>query len=91
MIKTSNEHSGFLFELDPTEAAKKIELHSGGVGTIALKMVMGKSRASVNNKSNKLDNDGNIVSPSSNNDQTYSDNMILPPPPKRTWNCFSCC
>merc|ERR1712218_97931 len=37
-LKLSEEHSGFRFDPDPNDCAKQIEKHSGGKGSIALRM-----------------------------------------------------
>ena len=56
-MKISVEHSGFLFEKEPIESIDKIQKHSGGIGSRALRMTMesnGKQKTEDSKQDNKV-------------------------------------
>ncbi len=55
-LKISHEHSGFIFENDPWETIKKIQKHSGGTGSAALRMSM-----AANQNPENVDGKGDVV------------------------------
>mmetsp|Transcript_12863 Transcript_12863/g.24434 ORF Transcript_12863/g.24434 Transcript_12863/m.24434 type:complete len:230 (-) Transcript_12863:33-722(-) len=76
-LKMSVEHSGFIFQAEPMEAASMLQHHSGGKCSEALLMAQGKDTTSVTKQKEKTDEDRSVPAD------------ILPPPKKESgcW-CF---
>ena len=86
-LKISEEHSGFIFEPDPFESIKKLKVHSGGSGSMALQMSMQNYAVALPNP-NAPGEDWEIQV---DLNQKYEDNYEdLAPRPQRQsiWNCF---
>lgn len=87
LLKISEEHSGFIFEPDPFESIKKLKVHSGGSGSMALQMSMQNYAVTLPNP-NAPGEDWEIQV---DLNQKYEDNYEdLAPRPERQsiWNCF---
>ncbi len=103
-LKISHEHSGFIFENDPWETIKKIQKHSGGTGSAALRMSMttNQNPEDVNGKGD-VDEDKkhshSRMQAKKIHVQVYNDDVgfdegiidLLPPPRRRRFgDLFSC-
>ncbi len=92
-LKISEEHSGFIFEADPFESIKKLKVHSGGAGSMALQMSMNNYAVALPNP-NAPGEDWEIVLENNKHDDDHYDDHYeyedFAPPPRREsiWSCF---
>eukprot|EP00554_Chaetoceros_debilis_P000651 CAMPEP_0194086642 /NCGR_PEP_ID=MMETSP0149-20130528/21896_1 /TAXON_ID=122233 /ORGANISM="Chaetoceros debilis, Strain MM31A-1" /LENGTH=273 /DNA_ID=CAMNT_0038769773 /DNA_START=167 /DNA_END=989 /DNA_ORIENTATION=- len=95
-LKISDEHSGFIFENDPRKTIDRIQKHSGGTGSVALRMTMqefwggdeggeGSLESSDKNEhgASSLSSHG-VEAAAFDNDGESRD--LLPPPPQKKWD-----
>ena len=82
-LKLSVEHSDFIFQPEPTDAAKMLEYHSGGKCSQALLMAQGKSSTGGSTTSTSEAQDA------SSNTRDVSVNLMVPPlKQENRWCCF---
>lgn len=100
-LKLSHEHSGFVFENDPRKSIDRIQKHSGGTGSIALRMTMQESWSGSDQgeggKSSLESSDKNEYGVEVAAFHNNGENRELLPPPRRKsvgyfFSCFqNCC
>jgi hypothetical protein len=87
-LEISEEHSGFIFELDPFESIKKLKQHSGGSGSSALQMSM-QNNAYVMPNPNAPGEEWELkIEPNQPSDVSLYEELIPPPQRKSIWSCF---
>lgn len=91
-LKLSVEHSGFIFQPEPADAAEMLQHHSGGKCSEALLMAQNKDGETTTLSTQSLLS-GSKITPSSEQETSMDERSAPPidltPPPKRDEGC--CC